>query len=110
MALTFGSVLDDVSGDTDALEEMLSGPAPDSGGPELEADPDPGWDEPASTLAGRLGAAAKASSPKPVRVTAALKKDVQGKTAFLLAMGASAWQARDEPCGAAMLEAVPDVS
>lgn len=110
MALTFGSLLDDVSDDTDGVERLLTSvPDPDDApdGGNFEADPEPGY-EPESAAA-RASARIREAA-RPVRVTQALRKDVQAKTALLLTMGAGAWQARDEYCGGALMEAAPAVS
>lgn len=115
MALSFGNHLVDVSDDGDGLQELLQTPAPQADGDGFEADPTPEWDEP--SLGRRLVKDAfkprhgeKKTAPAPVKVTAALRKDVQAKTALLLGMGATAWSARDAYCGGAAMEAVPDVS
>lgn len=108
MALTFGSQLDDVTMDEDAMRVLLED-GPGTGVPEYEPDPDPGFEDEGESLASKVAGKVRGAA-KPVRVTAALRKDVQAKTALLLAMGAGAWQMRDEHCGSVMLESVPEVS
>lgn len=109
MALTFGAALDDVSADDDELSALLGDANEDD--PSYEADPEPGWDEPQPTKLGeKITAKIRTTAARPVRVTAAVRKDVRGKTAMLLMLGARTWAARDEICGSAALEAVPDVS
>ncbi len=113
MALTFGNGMVDVSDDGDGLDALLS-VVPTPAEPEFEADPEPEWEEP--SLGKRLIKDAfrprhGKDKPKPeVKVTAALRKDVQAKTALLLGMGATAWSSRDPHCGTAAMESVPDVS
>lgn len=110
MALTFGPELDDITADPEALGALLAG-AP--GEPaDLDADPEPGWEEPRPSLRERLtgGARDSGKSARPVKVTAAVRKDVRAKTAMLLGLGAAAWSARDPYCGTVALESVDPVS
>lgn len=121
MGIRFGRTLDDVTADADELRTLLETPVtstdsdgvPDSG-PEmrddqLPLDPDPGWEEPG--LGERLADKARAAAgggAQPRKVTAAVRRDIQAKIAMLSHLGASAWQVRDEHCGTAAVEAVPD--
>jgi hypothetical protein len=79
---------------------------------EFEEDPEPF--ESRRTGVGRLLGAAKGSgTAKPAkgrRPSAAIQKDVRAKTALLLSIPTTVWEARDPYCGAAAMEAVPDVS
>lgn len=140
VSVIFGDQLQDVSSDDDELRDFLSAapaappqmaPNPAAarfrsqggGDPEepdeldeldpegFEEDPEPF--ERARTGVGRLLGAAKGSAaakPKGRRPSAAIQKDVRAKTALLLSIPTTVWEARDPYCGAAAMEAVPDVS
>lgn len=109
MALTYGAALDDVSADADELDSLLSGGKDE--GDSWTPDPDPGWDdEGPEKVTEKIASKIRATAARPVRVTAAVRKDVRAKTAMLLMLGARTWAARDEYCGGAALDAVPGVS
>jgi hypothetical protein len=110
VAMTFGADLEDVTTDPDELRRLLEpgGDGDDQAEEELAADPDPGWEPPG--FGERLAGAARGKGPAPKKITAAVKKDVQGKVALLSHLVASGWQARDPLCGAAAVEAVPEFS
>lgn len=46
---------------------------------------------------------------KPVRVTAAVEKDIDGKVGLILTMTGSVWQARDPVCGGTFLGTEPNI-
>ena len=120
MGIRFGKTLEDVTTDPDALRTLLEPPVTSTDGdgvsdfgPEMRADdlppdPDPGWEEPGlgERLADKARAAAGGAQPR--KITAAVRRDIQAKIAMLTHLGASAWQVRDEICGAAAVQAVPE--
>jgi len=50
------------------------------------------------------------STPKPPRITAAVRGDIDAKLSFALEVPGRLWQARDPVCGGAFVEARPDIS
>lgn len=80
---------------------------------EFEEDPEP-FEKP--SVSQRLLGGGKGSPSKPSagartrRPTATVQKDVRAKTAMLLSIPATVWQARDRYCGAAAMESVPEIS
>ena len=112
MALQFAGVDEELS-DEELTAFLASGAGDDDGLDETAFldDPDPGFEKPsvAERVLGAKNSKAKTSTQgrKP---TAAVRKDIRGKVAMMMMMGATVWETRDAPCGAALSEAVPDVS
>lgn len=75
---------------------------------DFQADPDPQFRGTAPE--DRLIPDGMFAASKGRGVSARTKKDIRAKTALLLTVGATAWQARDQFCGSVALESVPDVS
>jgi hypothetical protein len=100
--LNFGVDLDELI-DVDALEE-----APEALDAPVELTPDPEPVTPPEPR--RFGRRRKVADSPVVKVTAAVRKDVQAKVALFLSIGASAWAGRDPLCGQVALEVVPDTS
>lgn len=48
--------------------------------------------------------------PPPVRITKTVRKDIEGKVAFMLSMGASAWSMSDPMCGGVLMQQSPDIA
>lgn len=99
--LNFGSDLEDLI-DLDELEAAPTQEAAE----ELEQDPAPIAEEPRK----RFGRRRRVVEQVPVKITAAVRKDVQAKVALFLSIGASAWAGRDPLCGEVALQVVPDTS
>lgn len=49
-------------------------------------------------------------SEAPLRITRAVRRDVEGKLAFMLSMAGSAWSAADPLCGGVFLNQTPDIA
>jgi hypothetical protein len=45
-----------------------------------------------------------------IKITAAVRRDIRGKLAFMLGMTGNLWQMVDPTCGTVMLERVPEIS
>lgn len=69
-------------------------------------DPDPWADEPKQNLADKVFPDDPFKAAK--KVTQAVRKDVKGKVAMFLTIAGATWAGRDQHCGTALLEAVPD--
>jgi hypothetical protein len=54
--------------------------------------------------------ASKASPAKPVRVTAGIRADINGKISMALDIPGRLWQARDPVCGGTFVEQVPEMA
>lgn len=46
----------------------------------------------------------------PLKVTAALKRDVEGKLAFAMSLGGQVWMMADPVCGTAFMDHTPDIA
>lgn len=47
---------------------------------------------------------------RPIRITRAVRKDIEGKLAWMLAMGGSMWSIQDPICGGAFLDNTPQIA
>lgn len=101
MALKFGEELEDVGHDDAELQALLAPTQQE----EIQRDPEPVYEEPVG-FEDRLFPDEPRPRPKPV--TKALQKDIKGKVAMLLMVPGSMWAGRDEHCGGAFLDAIPD--
>lgn len=70
---------------------------------ELPADPAPG------PVSEPRGAGRGGKRPAAVRVTAATRKDIEGKLGLMLEIPGRVWQARDPYCGGAFVTSIPDI-
>lgn len=95
---------EDVTGDADALADLLTSPPPsDQDGPaEFTQDPDPDYGR--TPIEDRLFV----DKPTPSRVSVSVRKDIRGKIAMLLVIVGGGLAARDQHCGNALLDAIPD--
>ena len=124
MPLQYGSELEDISGDEEDLAAFLEMARDREAGidgavipgadfepfeGDFEADPDTGFGDEGG-LADRIIPDSFFEPPKGRPAGARLRKDIQAKTAMLLLPVGSVWKARDEYCGGAFVDAIPDVS
>ena len=51
-----------------------------------------------------------ADTQKPIRITRAVKKDIEGKLAWMLSMSGALWSVQDPFCGTVMLDHTPNIA
>jgi hypothetical protein len=50
------------------------------------------------------------NAEKPLRITRAIRKDIEGKLAWMISMGATMWSIQDPYCGTVMLDSTPGIA
>jgi hypothetical protein len=84
-------------------------PAPSPGPPLEDAGPVPPDPEPAHAKRGWKRQQDR-SKPKPSRITAGIRGDIDAKVRFALQVPGAIWQARDPLCGGTFVEQIPDTA
>lgn len=56
-----------------------------------------------------FGATENKATPFDIKITASVKRDIEGKLAFMMGMSANLWQMVDPVCGTAMLTNTPNI-
>jgi hypothetical protein len=90
------------------------GPGPDTpprpGPGPVASDPDDGPAHVRRDWKTRRTASAKPGPPRPARITASVRDDIEAKIGFALTVPGHVWAARDPLCGGTFLEQIPAIA